>query len=492
MAAPELHRVRRLAWQASAPTPADALALRTLLQAQGDAVPALLARVLADAAPPGRVLRVPRLALQLRASSVQALQAELLPQLERALREALATVREAAADGTGAPGDGVIDEAQAAGWTAAFVHHLAHGDLPWPQQTLEPAAARAGLQPVAEAAAAELRAAPARGLAWLPAAVDRWPGAFARWLALLPAAVAQAWVREARAAWHADLAWPGREGFVLPAIDDAGAGDPTVAASLLAWAALRQGLPASRQADAMATLRPALARALAPALQAWGRPTADAASAVPARPQAPPPVTPSGARPTPPSVPSQVPATPARLTPPEAADPALAPLVPLAGLVLLHPYLPRLLRGLGVVDDDTRRLDDARLPRACTLLHTLACGDAAVPEFMLPVVKLLLGRAPDEPLAAPLPAATPDELAEADALLAAVRAHWPALRGTGADGLRLSFLQRRGLLSRRDGHWRLQMQHEPFDLLLGLLPWGIGFVKLPWMPRPLVVEWPAP
>ena len=33
---------------------------------------------------------------------------------------------------------------------------------------------------------------------------------------------------------------------------------------------------------------------------------------------------------------------------------------------------------------------------------------------------------------------------------------------------------------------------EPYDLLLNTLPWGLGLVRLPWMPAPLNVEWPMP
>ena len=66
------------------------------------------------------------------------------------------------------------------------------------------------------------------------------------------------------------------------------------------------------------------------------------------------------------------------------------------------------------------------------------------------------------------------------------------LRGTGVDGLRLSFLQRRGLLARGEGAWQLRMEIRAFDLLLGTLPWRIGQVRLPWMPKLLVVEWPTP
>jgi hypothetical protein len=166
--------------------------------------------------------------------------------------------------------------------------------------------------------------------------------------------------------------------------------------------------------------------------------------------------------------------------------------VPLAGLVLLHPWLARLLAACGVLDGSGRRLVPALLPRACALLHALACGDAEVAEHQLPFVKLLLGCPPDEPLTAALPALAPADSAELAALLEAVRDHWSALRGTGVEGLRLSFLQRRGLLARVDGAWQLRLQSEPFDVLLGLLPWPIGLVRLPWMAQPLVVEWPTP
>ncbi len=71
----------------------------------------------------------------------------------------------------------------------------------------------------------------------------------------------------------------------------------------------------------------------------------------------------------------------------------------------------------------------------------------------------------------------------------AVVEHWPALGKTSVDGLRLSFLQRAGLLYPAPDGWLLRPQCEGFDLLLDRLPWGIAIVRLPWMRRPLHVEW---
>ena len=469
MNAPAVHRVRRLSWQARAPAPGQAFALRTLLQEQGDAVQALLDRVLDGVVPPGTVLRLPRLDLAVRAGSVDELERELLPQLEAALRRALADVRvDAAVD---APSARVQHVSAATAARDALRRYLAQGDLPWPQQSLPPEVQRAELAQAAERALEEVLAAAARVTALLPAEAARWPGALARWLALLAAARRVAWIEAVAAALPST-----RRAIALASaavLVQAQAGDIETPALWLALAVAAASEP-SQPPPAMWRL---------PA----GAPAGARAALGPLLPAAPPVI--------PEPVPAPALRARAQALPPVAAAPLPAPdtaattLVPLAGLVLLHPYLPRLLRGCGLVVDD--HIPDEHRPRACTLLHALATGEPEAPEYALPFVKLLLGQAPDEPLPAPPPALMDDDRGEIDALLAAVREHWPALRGTAAQGLRVSFLQRRGLLERRDGAWQLRLQREPFDLLLGLLPWGIAFVKLPWMRQPLVVEWPA-
>jgi hypothetical protein len=166
--------------------------------------------------------------------------------------------------------------------------------------------------------------------------------------------------------------------------------------------------------------------------------------------------------------------------------------VPLAGLVLLHPWLPRVLTACGVVHENHRQIAPALLPRACALLHAMAAGDADVTEHQLPLIKVLLGHRPDEPLADALPGVTAADHEEIMALLVAVRDHWTILRGTGVAGLREGFLQRRGLLTRTDRVWLVRMESQSFDVLLGRLPWSIAAIRLPWMAEPLMVEWPTP
>ena len=163
-----------------------------------------------------------------------------------------------------------------------------------------------------------------------------------------------------------------------------------------------------------------------------------------------------------------------------------------AGLVLLHPFLSRLFIAVGITPAGTAELPEAVLPRAAALLHWLMSGREEVYEFELTTVKVLLGLAPDRMLLVGNGLLSDTDKEEAHALLAAAIAHWGALGKTGVAALRTSFLQRRGLLRDIGSGWQLQVEPESFDMLLGKLPWGISIVRLPWMTRPIFIEWPTP
>ncbi len=157
----------------------------------------------------------------------------------------------------------------------------------------------------------------------------------------------------------------------------------------------------------------------------------------------------------------------------------------LAGLVLLHPFLPQLFRALGIADDEKLLLPD----RAIYLLYFLATGRTNAMEYELVIPKILC----HFPLASAVESnasLVADEQEEAIGLLAAVIRHWEVLKNTGTDGLRETFLKRSGKLSQRDdGEWLLQVESNSFDILLEQLPWGISMIQLPWMSSILRVEW---
>jgi hypothetical protein len=156
-----------------------------------------------------------------------------------------------------------------------------------------------------------------------------------------------------------------------------------------------------------------------------------------------------------------------------------------AGLVLLHPFLPRLFGALGIAAQD--RL--MRPERALCLLHFLATGQRHAPEYELLLPKLLCNVPLEQPVDSWIELTTAEE-EEAVALLEAVIHHWDALGDTSIDGLRGTFLVRPGKLSQRDnGDDLLQVESRSFDILLDRLPWSTGMIQLPWMKKSLWVEW---
>jgi hypothetical protein len=158
-----------------------------------------------------------------------------------------------------------------------------------------------------------------------------------------------------------------------------------------------------------------------------------------------------------------------------------------AGLVILHPFLPELFTTPGLFTENGWK-DETAVHTAILILEYLVTGSDDCAECSLPFNKILCGLEPGEVWQAPesLPAETK---AECDALLQAVIRHWSALKNTGIDALRETYLQRFGKLTRADHGWSLQPEPKVVDVLIGRLPWGIGTIRLPWMKPVLFTEW---
>ena len=178
--------------------------------------------------------------------------------------------------------------------------------------------------------------------------------------------------------------------------------------------------------------------------------------------------------------------------PEDAGTDDLPIIVPHAGLVLLHPFLPRLFEVTGLAEPKASVLGPDALHRAASLLYWLATGKGEPVEFELGAIKVLLGLTPTSPLVVSDGLLTAAEQEEADALVSAAIGHWAVLKQTSVEGFRTGFLQRTGLLHDEPDGWRLRVQPEAYDVLLGHLPWAIGVVKLPWMSQPVFCEWAAP
>jgi hypothetical protein len=472
-----VHRVRRQSWRVTTGSAASAFGLRAALRARlEDTLLPVFGEAFDAAAPGEALLRIPRLELRLRVAHIG--------ELAGAVRDALG--RELAMPPPAPP------RAPALEWHDLLVAYLETGALAWHAAHVEPPEVAAQLRAALLAALGPLvrRGAPGTSAPSAP----RLPFYF-RLLQLLPR---ELWLE---AAQHAAPASAGAEASpslaqALAALLAAPLATPAVHRLAAAMFAAAQAEPASFTA---APLRDEFLRILheaSPAQPAAARPARDLVELIE---QLPPPaaaffVARIG-RPLPEEMskaiaPPRLERLPAPAVPqqPHAREQPLALMASRAGLVLLHPFLPRLFEACGFV----RGGELAKREPAAALLHWLATGADEPLELEFGFVKLLVGLRPEEPLAVGAGLVGEAERAEGEALLQAVIAHWKALGGTSVDGLRVAFLQRRGALREEEAGWRLQLEAEPFDVLLGRLPWGISTVRLPWMTRPLYTDWPTP
>ncbi|QJW89141.1 hypothetical protein HNV11_06915 [Spirosoma taeanense] len=162
--------------------------------------------------------------------------------------------------------------------------------------------------------------------------------------------------------------------------------------------------------------------------------------------------------------------------------------VPMAGVVLLHPFLVTLFSEMSLLTTNRQWADEAAAARAVQRLAFLATGQEYCPEYEMPLLKFLCG-IPVETVVSPQLSLTDTDRQLTTELLEAVIKHWNALGNVSPDGLREAFLQREGKLVQTETGWRLTVERKTLDILLGRLPWGFSMIKLPYMPDLLVVDW---
>ncbi|PPB83830.1 MULTISPECIES: protein regulator of cytokinesis family protein [Mycetohabitans] len=158
-----------------------------------------------------------------------------------------------------------------------------------------------------------------------------------------------------------------------------------------------------------------------------------------------------------------------------------------AGLVLLWPTLPRLFRTLTLTDDTGRFKDNAARQQALACLDWLAWSEPVCAEWRTPLTRMLCGVSDDGPLEPePLTAQLRETL---DGWLAGALGSLPRLSRCSIGELRALFLQRPGTLHETDGALMLSVAREAIDILLNEVPWPLTQVALPWLSRPLSVDW---
>ncbi|MBN1340816.1 MAG: hypothetical protein JXA03_15920 [Bacteroidales bacterium] len=158
-----------------------------------------------------------------------------------------------------------------------------------------------------------------------------------------------------------------------------------------------------------------------------------------------------------------------------------------AGLVILHPFLEYFYKEFDLLEKGNFKNDTSKI-LAVHLLNYLATGLENPPEFDLVFEKYLCGMEIESPVVRDI-ALSQSMKIESENLLNAVIGHWNILKNTSPNGLREGFLQRDGKLILNEFQPRIIVEGKSHDVLLDYLPWGYGVIKLPWLKKPLYVDW---
>lgn len=158
-----------------------------------------------------------------------------------------------------------------------------------------------------------------------------------------------------------------------------------------------------------------------------------------------------------------------------------------AGIILFWPFLTRFFEHLSFLKNGAFINDEFR-SRAVYLLQYLAFYSIDFPEYELVLNKLLTGMlTEDHP--EPFVTLTEEEKNLATSLLHGLINNWEKVKNSTPEGIQETFLQREGILRFKHEEVFLEVEKKGVDILVKSIPWNISLIKLPWMKKPMHVEW---
>lgn len=156
-----------------------------------------------------------------------------------------------------------------------------------------------------------------------------------------------------------------------------------------------------------------------------------------------------------------------------------------AGLIIAAAFLPALFTKLDLYKEN----ELTNYSSAVCLLHYLAQGKKPNEEFELVLPKILCGLRPETLIDSKSFSMPKKWKQEVDDVLSSAIEYWSVLGNTSIKGLRESFLNRNGKLKNDGRDWILQVEQQPYDMLLQHLPWNMTMIQLPWMQNMIKTEW---
>ncbi len=161
--------------------------------------------------------------------------------------------------------------------------------------------------------------------------------------------------------------------------------------------------------------------------------------------------------------------------------------VPLAGIVLVHPFLPTFFQRLDLLDGVQFR-DTAAQEQAIHSLYYLATGLEKPAEEETVLLKILCGMEPEQAIEKELDLGKVAK-EEVIRLFEAIIQNWETMAGSDPEDLRGSFFVREGKLKMGDMGWQLTVEEKAYDFLLSKLPWGLSPISHTWMREMIWVDW---
>ncbi|WP_350305614.1 contractile injection system tape measure protein [Photorhabdus viridis] len=157
-----------------------------------------------------------------------------------------------------------------------------------------------------------------------------------------------------------------------------------------------------------------------------------------------------------------------------------------AGILILWPMLPTLFNQFGLLEAQKFIHRQAQF-NAINLLDYLIWGTEERPAERKVLNYLLCGLMADKDIKS-IPI-EPEKQLLADQWLDAVIRQLPGWKKLSRNDVRQLFLQRPGELLADEQAIKITIQHQPFDVLLADWPWPLNIAKLPWLDRPLRIDW---
>jgi hypothetical protein len=162
--------------------------------------------------------------------------------------------------------------------------------------------------------------------------------------------------------------------------------------------------------------------------------------------------------------------------------------IPNAGLVLLNAYFIMLFERLNLVKNKTFITKEAQLD-AIHYLQYLVTGLEQTEESFLTLNKVLCGVPLDTPIANGI-TISDDDKKLMDGLIQAAIGYWNSIGDSSINGFRGNWLVREGVLREAKDRWELIVEKRAYDILLIKSPFSFSIIKLPWMNKPIHINWP--